>query len=346
MANSFKMGEYVKLAFKLVKKETADFTTHENILQERLGVSITTLPNLKNHIVTKFKTQQELEQAVLGSCTMSPLAGMPFRLNREHDKELHNQWVFDGGLSNIQPFRAKDKSEVVTISAFSHWDDVNIRPSKYVPVWWGLHPSSVRDMDTLFYLGMQDAKTFVNSRDFDPEVVQGAELEKLIVADEEMSAYSFVNEGQEGTLKRRLALEFDHVEEDFQNKAMDGAAQLSYRTVFKGLAFASVYAEMSYLTVFNLGRGVAVGLEKKRRILLPASQHGLSIRRWIPKSLLGSSSESMSKSVSNFQNLFKFNEIWGDVSKAIDSSEGESDIDVPNDLEVKSSFFFRHFVPN
>lgn len=119
---------------------------HER-LAGSISVSVTTLPFFRKKRYTSFRSQAHLKQVLLASCCMSPLAGLPFKLDGE--------WVMDGGIADYQP-RSHDVSSTVTISPF-FCSSADIRPSRYVPIWWAFYPPKRADFEWIFGLGYDDA---------------------------------------------------------------------------------------------------------------------------------------------------------------------------------------------
>lgn len=71
--------------------------------------------------------------------------------------------MIDGGVSDFQPLsESLPRSTTVTVSPFytSHAD---IRPSRYVPLWWAIYPPRREDFEWVFALGYDDANTWLAS---------------------------------------------------------------------------------------------------------------------------------------------------------------------------------------
>lgn len=116
-------------------------------LRNRLEVYATSLPYIKEVCFTEFESTVDLEEALVASCLLVPLAGLPFKLRRTGD------WVCDGGLRSFQP--RKGEPGVITISAM-YFNAADIVPSVFVPAWWGLYPPSEEQYRQLFALGYND----------------------------------------------------------------------------------------------------------------------------------------------------------------------------------------------
>eukprot|EP00615_Pteridomonas_danica_P010223 CAMPEP_0114328768 /NCGR_PEP_ID=MMETSP0101-20121206/623_1 /TAXON_ID=38822 ORGANISM="Pteridomonas danica, Strain PT" /NCGR_SAMPLE_ID=MMETSP0101 /ASSEMBLY_ACC=CAM_ASM_000211 /LENGTH=625 /DNA_ID=CAMNT_0001458193 /DNA_START=103 /DNA_END=1980 /DNA_ORIENTATION=+ len=125
----------------------------EDVLLGRVTVSVTTLPWLRNKRYSSFDSMEHVKTVLLASCTATPLAGFPFKLDGE--------WVIDGGLADFQPLSdSLPRRSTVTVSPFycSHAD---IRPSRYIPLWWAIYPPRKSDFEWVFALGYDDANTWL-----------------------------------------------------------------------------------------------------------------------------------------------------------------------------------------
>ncbi|ORC93688.1 patatin-like phospholipase [Trypanosoma theileri] len=112
-----------------------------------LEIFVTTLPNMKRKIIRNFYSYDDIAEALLASCCMSPLVGVPFRLRAT------GEWVCDGALATVTP--RKGESRTITVSPF-YFSASTIHPSTFVPVWWGLCPPDDVAHRNLFALGYND----------------------------------------------------------------------------------------------------------------------------------------------------------------------------------------------
>ena len=138
---AFKLHEMVEKCLLMMLDEKA----HER-LNGRLEVSVTALPSCSNRRYKNFTSADDFHQALLASCRMAPIAGLPF--------QFRGEYIFDGGLSDFQPMLDED---TITVSPF-FFVDADIRPSRYVPPWWSVYPPRREDIAWLFDLGYHDAK--------------------------------------------------------------------------------------------------------------------------------------------------------------------------------------------
>lgn len=136
---------------KLLKTKPGEKQPHQR-LNGRLHVSVTALPWCQNRRYSEFDSYNDFRNALLASCCMTPIAGWPFKYRGE--------WVFDGGLSDFQP---KVDDETITVSPF-FFAYADIKPSRYVPLWWALYPPRSSDFAWLFDLGYHDAEKWSRKR--------------------------------------------------------------------------------------------------------------------------------------------------------------------------------------
>ena len=91
-----------------------------------------------------MKSQEELKNALLASASAWPFASLVYR---------NKMWCIDGGLSDFQPLVNED---TITVSPF-YFSDADIKPSRYVPLWWSFIPPRSEDtIDWLYALGYED----------------------------------------------------------------------------------------------------------------------------------------------------------------------------------------------
>ena len=142
------------------------------ILQGRFEISITRLfPWYKNLRVNQFPSYEFLVQSLLCSACITPLAGLPMWLPG-------HGLCFDGGVSDLQLLKGlarngtfcklhcrktNPKNLVVVCPFYSSRAD--IRPSKYVPMWWAFFPPEPYKLKELFELGQKDAHTWADKQD-------------------------------------------------------------------------------------------------------------------------------------------------------------------------------------
>ncbi|GLD93042.1 hypothetical protein PINS_up001634 [Pythium insidiosum] len=142
----FKVREYLRCTLR----DVGQLHRYEELnASGKLTVVYSSLTSWASRRVSSFQSKEHLEKSLLASCCAPPIAGMPFFLNGE--------WVMDGGLFDFQPV-FNDKT--ITVSPF-YCTSADIKPSRYVPMWWALYPPTVRDVEWLFDLGYEDGLAWV-----------------------------------------------------------------------------------------------------------------------------------------------------------------------------------------
>ncbi|RNF00374.1 patatin-like phospholipase [Trypanosoma rangeli] len=121
--------------------------THEMLNDGSLEIFVTTLPNMKQKVLTEFHSYEDVVEALKASCCMAPLVGAPFRLRGT------GEWVCDGAVATVIPH--KDNPKTITVSPF-YSSTATVHPTIFVPMWWGLRPPGKVAFRNLFSLGYND----------------------------------------------------------------------------------------------------------------------------------------------------------------------------------------------
>ncbi len=101
---------------------------------------------------TTYTDAADLKSALLASCAAFPAAQMVWR-----DGSYH----IDGGLTDFQPVIDEN---TITVSPF-YFSDCDIKPSRYVPIWWAfLPPNANETCDWLYGLGFEDGMRYIERR--------------------------------------------------------------------------------------------------------------------------------------------------------------------------------------
>ena len=143
----FRIGEYVSECIDLLMR-----SKYKNIKDGILQIAITRLPFFTAERKLSFDSFQDLKDALLSSSAAFPAAPLIFR---------DGSWCIDGGLSDFQP---TVDSETITVSPF-YFSDCDIKPSRYVPLWWAFLPPKSNDtVDWVYNLGYEDAMKYFDER--------------------------------------------------------------------------------------------------------------------------------------------------------------------------------------
>jgi len=106
--------------------------------------ALTPLPTARR--IKHFESEEDLRSALIASCTATPLAGFPFWRKGE--------FVLDGGVT-AEGFQPIINEKTFTVSPF-YFANADVKPSRYVPLWWAVYPPSADDFDWCFQLGFDD----------------------------------------------------------------------------------------------------------------------------------------------------------------------------------------------
>lgn len=153
LPNAFLLREYVangvkRFAGKALERRPELLSR----FNEQLEAYCTILPWMVSKGIRHFESAEDVEEALLASCCLTPLAGMPFRLRRTR------QWVCDGGVTAFQPRRGEPN--VITVSPI-YCTLADIKPTTFVPIWWGLYPPEEKKYRQLFDLAYNDTIRFL-----------------------------------------------------------------------------------------------------------------------------------------------------------------------------------------
>lgn len=165
LLNAFQIRKYVRRGIEVfaVDKFRSD-PSLRRALSAQLEVYVSVLPWCRQKVMHCFSVVEDLEEALVASCCLTPLAGMPFPLRRT------GEIVCDGGLTAYQP--RKGEHNVIAVSAL-YFNSAHIRPTTFVPAWWGLYPPGEKAYRALYDLGYNDAIAFlVKAKHIEPSHLQ------------------------------------------------------------------------------------------------------------------------------------------------------------------------------
>lgn len=130
---------------------------YEHLKPGQLRLAVTTLPLFETNTTTTYSSAEDLKQCLLASSAAFPFAPLVY---------LRGKWSVDGGFTDFQPIVDEN---TITISPF-YFSNTDIKPSRYVPLWWALFPPNNRNtVDWLYRLGYEDAKSYFHSRSYPPQ---------------------------------------------------------------------------------------------------------------------------------------------------------------------------------
>jgi hypothetical protein len=145
----FRLSEYITSCLELYLMDNFDSIP---LPKGRLQIAVTRLPFFAPERVVTHESKDELMKSILASCAAFPFTPIVYR---------NNSWYIDGGLSDFQPMIDDD---TITVSPF-YFCDCDIKPSRYVPVWWSFFPPKDKaTVEWLYKLGWEDCMTYIRSR--------------------------------------------------------------------------------------------------------------------------------------------------------------------------------------
>eukprot|EP00601_Ochromonadales_sp_CCMP2298_P001293 CAMPEP_0173179902 /NCGR_PEP_ID=MMETSP1141-20130122/6402_1 /TAXON_ID=483371 /ORGANISM="non described non described, Strain CCMP2298" /LENGTH=354 /DNA_ID=CAMNT_0014102661 /DNA_START=260 /DNA_END=1321 /DNA_ORIENTATION=- len=146
----FRLSEYVTGCMKLYLLDK--FEENSPLPEGQLQIAITRLPFFTPERVLVHESKEELMKSLLASAAAFPFSSLV---------KKKGNWYIDGGLSDFQPIVDAD---TITVSPF-YFSDCDIKPSRYVPLWWTFMPPSSPDtVEWLYNLGWEDCMTYVRAR--------------------------------------------------------------------------------------------------------------------------------------------------------------------------------------
>jgi len=145
----FRLSEYVTSCMELYLIENFDTTP---IPKGRLQIAVTRLPFFRAEKIVVHESKEELMKSILASCAAFPFTPIVYK---------KGNWYIDGGLSDFQPIEDDD---TITVSPF-YFSDCDIKPSRYVPIWWSFFPPKDKGtVEWLYKLGWEDCMAYIRSR--------------------------------------------------------------------------------------------------------------------------------------------------------------------------------------
>ena len=207
---------------------------------QSLVVSYSSLTTCTARRVSTFVNEGDLSTALLASCCATPIAGLPFR----HAGE----WVFDGGLTDFQPVFDE---KTVTISPL-YCTNAEIRPSRYVPIWWAMYPPERDNLEWLYELGYHDAHAWAYKK-------------KLVQHTPDLSRVETFHVQWDTRLGRVLGYRA------LESKILDALFICAVILLWKPLAFSLMYMELGIRAVLFAVKAIMFGLACKLMMTLSIS---------------------------------------------------------------------------
>eukprot|EP01041_Mallomonas_annulata_P001849 gene1849-3592_t len=145
--NLFSLAKYISTCLN----NHCNLHKWKDLTPGQLEVAVTNLPFLNAERVTSYVSEEDLRLSLLASAAVFPLAPLVYRRGR---------WCVDGGISDFQPVMDENTIRVSPL----YFADADIKPSRYIPLWWAVvPPRSIETVDWLYRLGYDDACKWLDS---------------------------------------------------------------------------------------------------------------------------------------------------------------------------------------
>mmetsp|Transcript_10582 Transcript_10582/g.17275 ORF Transcript_10582/g.17275 Transcript_10582/m.17275 type:complete len:458 (-) Transcript_10582:1304-2677(-) len=325
LKNLFKMRKYAQSCVeRCMHSKTFE---EQGVKSRQLNIAITMLPQCKGEIINEFHSNEEYLEILMASCTATPFAGFPIQLTSKH-KGLDGKFAFDGGVANMIPTLSENTITVCPLYCF----DADIKPSRYIPIWWALLPPSVPELRELFWLGAKDGMTWMHKNGYGSfrlsESRFRAKMDENNVArikpclprikvtphssndtiaapvnphTLQLSKPRSLSIDSFSTTKIERIILSDAAKSGVEmslarqqvNKIGDSAFMSVAITCVKPIAITAVYAELWSKAVLSASSAAFAVVEENRRKKKPKQNTGwLSMRRWVHQEMIGNAHES------------------------------------------------------
>lgn len=226
----FNLNHYVEVCLK----RTCNLHKWCELDEGQLQVAVTRLlPYFRRERKMTYDSETDLLESLVASAAAFPFAPLVYR---------HGSWCVDGGLSDFQPIV---DSSTVTVSPF-YFSRADIKPSRYVPLWWALVPPNTDDtIDWLYHLGWSDGLKWLKKQGIDTSIAKNEPLK---------NPHPFDTPGTV-SLHRFLGYDLDKFGR-YLSYLGDAFLFMLLAFIWKPFALLLIYAEVIVLLAFNLGKAV------------------------------------------------------------------------------------------
>ena len=144
----FKIGDYVSECLDYA----VDLKKVVSLPKGKCQIQFTRLPFFRGERALEYESEEDIKKCLLSSAAAFPFAPLVYH---------RGYWNVDGGYTAFQPLIDKDS---ITVSPL-YFVNADIKPSRYVPLWWSLFPpNSPNTVDWLYDLGYNDAINWIHER--------------------------------------------------------------------------------------------------------------------------------------------------------------------------------------
>ena len=227
----FKLGEYVSQCIDLLV-----IPNYKPIKPGRLQLAVTKLPFFTAERVTEFSSKEDLKDALMASVAAYPAAPVVFR---------HGRYYMDGGVTDFQPIVDAD---TITVSPF-YFSDCDIRPSRYVPLWWAfLPPKNTDTVDWLYALGFEDCMNYLEKRGLNGHSTKC----KSHLGEIDRSSHPY-DTPRRVSVHRVLGYDLGNLTCEYGAFALDFTLLLAFILLWKPFALFLIYIELLFHVLLYVG---------------------------------------------------------------------------------------------
>ena len=232
MTGLFRLGDYVSqcLDSHLMPK-------YQPLEYGKLQIAVTKLwPFLQTDRVVEHTSKKDLKLTLMASIAAFPAAPLVFR---------RGKWYIDGGISDFQPIVDDD---TITVSPF-YFSDCDIKPSRYVPLWWCCIPPKSNDtIDWLYALGYEDCMAYIEKRGF-----TNLNPKKKKAYQQSVKNSHPYDIQRKVSLHRFLGYNLGNMTHEYVSFTMDFLLLIVFLIILKPLALLFIYVELMLKIIFFSG---------------------------------------------------------------------------------------------
>ena len=229
----FKLGEYVSDCIDMLV-----MPIYRPIDAGKLQLAVTELPNFAAKRIVRFNSKEELKMAMMASIAAFPAAPMVF---------IDGKRCMDGGMSDFQPIVDEN---TLTVSPF-YFSDADIRPSRYVPLWWAfLPPKSPDTVDWLYSLGWEDGLSFLDKQQV--TTIESNKRKKL--SDLSRNRFHPYDITRRVSVHRVLGYDLGNVTHESISFTMDFILLSVFILLWKPIALLLIYGELFLYIIIDIGK--------------------------------------------------------------------------------------------
>jgi hypothetical protein len=221
----FGIGTYVTECLDVA----VDLHKASTVPRGNLQIQFTKLPFFEGELAQEYESAEDVRK-----CLLSSAAAFPFAPLVHH----RGQWNVDGGFSAFQPILNEN---TITVSPL-YFMNTDIKPSRYVPLWWALFPpNSPKTVDWLFDLGYNDGVNWIHDRNEKQQNNSGKPKAKMRTRSDEYHPFDVP---RQISVHRFLGFDVADLTHSSVSVIMDFFLYLLLLLVWKPTAITLIYLEL------------------------------------------------------------------------------------------------------